>query len=90
MAGILVGCVSGGETGSKGNGEVRVFNWGEYIDESIFADFTESSSKNKRLVLRMMQELARRDAVSVARILDELLQFPEETLEEIQELAGQD
>ena len=56
----------------------------------IFADFAESSSKNKRLVLRMMQELARRDAVSVARILDELLQFPEETLEEIQELAGQD
>ena len=56
----------------------------------IFADFAESSSKNKRLVLRMMQELARRDAVSVALILDELLQFPEETLEEIQELAGQD
>jgi len=38
----------------------------------------------------MMQELARRDAVSVALILDELLHFPEETLEEIQELAGQD
>ncbi len=56
----------------------------------IFADFAESSSKNKRLVLRMMQELARRDAVSVALILDELLHFPEETLEEIQELAGQD
>ena len=43
MAGILVGCASGGETGSKGNGEVRVFNWGEYIDESIFADFTEQT-----------------------------------------------
>lgn len=36
----LAGCGgTGGDTGEN-KGEVKVFNWGEYIDESIFAEFT--------------------------------------------------
>jgi spermidine/putrescine transport system substrate-binding protein len=31
------------ETGVKASGEVNVYNWGEYIDESIFADFEEET-----------------------------------------------
>lgn len=38
LAGILTSCGNpGGETGGKN--EVKVFNWGEYIDESIFEEF---------------------------------------------------
>lgn len=38
LMGVLAGCGStGGDTGNKG--KVKVFNWGEYIDESIFKDF---------------------------------------------------
>lgn len=36
LAGLLTAC--GGPKAT--NGEVNVFNWGEYIDESIFEDFT--------------------------------------------------
>lgn len=42
LAGIMIlgltACGSGSKTASKG--EVNVYNWGEYIDESIFDDFT--------------------------------------------------
>lgn len=36
LMGILAGCAGG--TGNQ-KGEVKVFNWGEYIDESIFQEF---------------------------------------------------
>lgn len=40
LLGLLSGCANGGKTGgATSNGEVNVFNWGEYIDESIFQDF---------------------------------------------------
>lgn len=38
---LLAGCTGGGVGGdTQSAGEVNVYNWGEYIDESIFADFT--------------------------------------------------
>lgn len=42
LAGVLSGCgKTGGDSGGAGKkGEVKVYNWGEYIDESIFDDFT--------------------------------------------------
>lgn len=37
---LLTGC---GSSGSAGNGEVNVYNWGVYIDESVLDDFTEQT-----------------------------------------------
>ena len=38
---LMAGCTGGGVGGDTASaGEVNVYNWGEYIDESIFADFT--------------------------------------------------
>jgi len=39
-------------------------------------------------VLRMVQELIHADPVRVARLLDEMITFPEEMEEKILELAG--
>lgn len=39
-ASLLALAACGGGTGSAPNGVVNVYNWGEYIDESIFDDFT--------------------------------------------------
>ena len=39
LMGILAGCGGTGGEAGNGKGVVKVFNWGEYIDESIFADF---------------------------------------------------
>ncbi len=37
---ILAGCGGTGGDAGENKGEVKVFNWGEYIDESIFTEFT--------------------------------------------------
>ena len=37
---VLSGCGGGGVSGAPSGGVVKVYNWGEYIDESIFDDFT--------------------------------------------------
>ena len=39
MTAALTGCGGGSGSGTASNGEVNVYNWGEYIDESIFEDF---------------------------------------------------
>ncbi|MEG0765307.1 MAG: spermidine/putrescine ABC transporter substrate-binding protein, partial [Pseudoflavonifractor sp.] len=39
LSGVLAGCAKTGGDASA-NGFVNVYNWGEYIDESIFSDFT--------------------------------------------------
>lgn len=39
---VLAACSSGGG-GNASGGEVNVYNWGEYIDESIFDSFTEQT-----------------------------------------------
>ena len=40
LTGLLAGCGGGG---SASNGEVNVYNWGEYIDESVLDDFEEAT-----------------------------------------------
>ena len=37
LTGLLAGCAGGG--GNASQGEVNVYNWGEYIDESVLDDF---------------------------------------------------
>lgn len=53
----------------------------------IFGDFRDSSAKNKRLTLALIRELVREQPTRVARILDELVTFPEEKEEQILELV---
>ena len=36
LTGLLSAC---GGSGTASNGEVNVYNWGEYIDESVLDDF---------------------------------------------------
>lgn len=68
--------------------ERRIFEiYATHLNQ-IFADFAESSLRNKRLTLRLIQELVRSEPTRMARILDELLEFPEEKENEILELAG--
>ena len=52
VVGLLSGCVgtrpttdstSSGETNGGTGGEVNVYNWGEYIDESVLTDFEEAT-----------------------------------------------
>jgi len=45
LAALLAGCGAGDSTGSPGkkSGVVNVYNWGEYIDESIFDDFEKET-----------------------------------------------
>jgi hypothetical protein len=69
--------------------ERRIFDiYATHLNQ-IFPDFASSSVRNKRLTLRLIRELIGSDPTRVARILDELLEFPEEKEEEILELAGQ-
>lgn len=53
---------------------------------SQFSDFFDSSPKNKRLMLRLLQELVRSEPTRVARVLDDLISFPEEKEDEVSEL----
>jgi spermidine/putrescine-binding protein len=41
---IFLGCGGGGE-----NGKVNVYNWGEYIDEDILAQFEEDTGYRRQL-----------------------------------------
>jgi len=68
--------------------ERRIFNiYATHLNQ-ICPDFAPSSSRNRRLILRMLQELVKTDPVRVARILDEIVTFPEEKEEEIRELSS--
>jgi len=68
--------------------ERRIFNiYATHLNQ-IFPDFAPSSSRNRRLILRLLQELVKTDPVRVARILDEIVSFPEEKEEEVRELSG--
>ena len=67
--------------------ERRIFNiYATHLDQ-IFADFRTARPRNKRLVLRLIQELVHTEPIRMARILDELLEFPEEKEDEILELV---
>lgn len=68
--------------------ERRIFEiYATHLNQ-IFPDFAESTLRNKRLILRLVQELIRTEPMRVARILDELIEFPEDKEEAILELTG--
>jgi hypothetical protein len=67
--------------------ERRIFDIYATHLHQIFPDFAASTPRNKRLILRLLQELVHVEPTKVARILDELLSFPEEKEEEIMELV---
>ncbi|MBI3118188.1 MAG: ATP-binding protein [Candidatus Hydrogenedentes bacterium] len=69
--------------------ERRIFEiYATHLNQ-IFPDFATSSPRNRRLVLRLLQELVKSEPTRVARLLDELVTFPEEKEEEILELVQQ-
>lgn len=45
---------------------------------SQFANFAQSNARNRRLILRLIQELVRVEPVGVARLLDDIAEFPED------------
>ncbi len=70
--------------------ERRIFDiYATHLNQ-IFPDFATASFRNKQLTLRLIRELIGSDPTRVARILDELLEFPEEKEEEILELSRHD
>lgn len=69
--------------------ERRIFDIYATHLHQIFPDFARSSLSGKRLTLRLFQELVAIQPTRIARILDELLDFPEEKEGEILELARQ-
>jgi len=69
--------------------ERRIFDiYATHLNQ-ISTDFATSTPHNRRLVLLLIQELVRSEPTRVARILDSVLNFPEEKEEEILELARQ-
>jgi len=67
--------------------ERRIFDiYATHLNQ-IYPDFATSSPRNRRLLLRLLQELVRSEPTRVARLLDELVSFPEEKEEEILELV---
>ena len=68
--------------------ERRIFEiYATHLNQ-IFPDFAESGMRNKRLVLRLVQELIRSEPTRMARVLDELVDFPEDKEQQILELAN--
>lgn len=66
--------------------ERRIFNiYATHLNQ-ILPDFATARARNKRLVLRLIQELVHTEPTRMARILDELLDFPEDKEEEVLEL----
>jgi hypothetical protein len=55
---------------------------------SQLTGFSRLNTRNKRLILRLVQELVRTEPTRVAHILDELLTFPEAKEEEVLNLLG--
>lgn len=68
--------------------ERRIFDiYATHLNQ-IFPDFATSSSRNRRLILRLVRELVHAEPTRMARILDELIEFPEEKEGEVLEILG--
>ncbi len=66
--------------------ERRIFDiYATHLNQ-IFPDFTTARPRYKRLTLRLIQELVKTEPTRMARILDDLLEFPEEKEGEVLEL----
>ncbi len=69
--------------------ERRIFDiYATHLNQ-IFPGLAQSPSPNRRLVLRLIQELVQTEPTRMARILDEVVDFPEEKEEEILDLISQ-
>lgn len=67
--------------------ERRIFDiYATHLNQ-IFPDFGGNSTRTQGLVLRLLQELVRTEPIRVARVLDDLLDFPEEKEEQVIELV---
>lgn len=68
--------------------ERRIFDiYATHLDQ-IFPDFKASNMQNKRLVLRLVRELVHSEPTRMARILDEIIEFPEEKEDAVLELLN--
>ncbi len=68
--------------------ERRIFDIYATHLSQICPDFAASSLRNKRLTLKLIQELVRAEPTRVARVLDAVLEFPEEKEDVIAEIIG--
>ena len=67
--------------------ERRIFDiYATHLNQ-IFPDFKGSPTRSKRLMLLLLQELVKTEPTRVARVLDNLVDFPEEKEEAILELV---
>jgi hypothetical protein len=65
--------------------ERRIFDiYATHLNQ--FPAFADSSVANRRLMLRLLQELVRAEPTRVARVLDQLVSFPVEKEDEVSEL----
>ena len=65
--------------------ERRIFDiYATHLNQ--LATFADAAHPNKRLILRMLQELIRSDPTRVLRVFDELIALPEDREDEIHEL----
>ncbi len=68
--------------------ERRIFDIYATHLHQIFPDFARASARHKRLTLRLFQELVQAEPTRIARVLDEVLTFPEEKEDEVRLLLG--
>ncbi len=66
--------------------ERRIFDIYATHLHQIFPDFASASTRSKRLTLSLLKELVASEPTRVARVLDQVLEFPEEKEEAILEL----
>ena len=71
-----------------GVSERRTLRYLRHPPQPDFPDFATSSPRNRRLILRLTQELVHAEPTRMARILDELLEFPDEKENEVLEILG--
>ncbi|MBX3178022.1 MAG: ATP-binding protein [Candidatus Hydrogenedentes bacterium] len=68
--------------------ERRIFDIYATHLHQIFPDFSGASLRSKRLTLSLLKELVASEPTRVARVLDQVLEFPEEKEEAILELIA--
>jgi hypothetical protein len=69
--------------------ERRIFDiYATHLNQ-IFPDFATLSVRNRRLMLALVSELVACEPTRVARVLDSIVDFPEDKEEEIRELVAE-
>lgn len=74
--------------GDSESNERRIFDiYATHLNQ-IFPDFANAGARTKRLMLKLVQELISSDPTRMARLLNDILDFPEEKQDEVMELLG--